>query len=144
MLTLPLPDDFPTQPALLAVSGVAGRWLLTVLHQASTAAETAYAACYLVDAAWASATLIGRSDLFGKDVGACAGIQGSTVFLIVTEATPGGPGASSEVHVYTFEDAVPAAIDRTRAIAQALWDCCGALTGALTRLAGKMKAIAEG
>lgn len=117
-ITLQLPDDFPTSPVVTPVGDAAGHVLLTVIHQASTATEVAYGAVYLAPADWSSVTLIGRSEPHGKDAGAYARVRPGTtpprqtVELVVTEAMPGGPGSSSQVHIYTFPDAVPAALSQ--------------------------------
>ncbi len=126
---LPLPDDFPTQPIAIPLGDSAGHWLLTVVHQASNSTETAYAACYLVDAAWGQATLIGRSEPGGKVAGACAGVVGRDVTLVVSQADPGAPGASVEIRAYTFPDAVPPSIDP---VAFAAFNRNGAIMRALT------------
>lgn len=116
-ITLILPNDFPNLPVVLPVGDAAGHLLLTVVHQQTPGTnEVPYAAVYLVDRDWSSATLIGRDDLPAKTSAACARLKPGapgrqTVELVVTEAgAAGGPGSSNVVHVYTFEDAVPAAL----------------------------------
>lgn len=116
-ITLQLPDDFPNLPVVTPVGDAAGHLLLTVVHlKTPQSNDVEYAAVYLVPADWSSATLIGRDDLPAKTSAGFSRLKPGTpgrqtVELIVTEAGfPAGPGSSNVVHVYTFVDAVPAAM----------------------------------
>jgi len=113
-ITLALPDDFPVSPCVVEVGDKDNHVVFACVHNKTNTSEIEYAAAYLVDAARTTATLIGRDDLAAKTSGADVLLlpgtapDRQTVELWVTEAsTPGGPGSSNVVHVYTFENAVP-------------------------------------
>ncbi len=108
-----LPDDFATSLAAVPV-GDGEHFVQAVLHMPTTGtSEIAHVVAYLVSYKTWKATEIGRSEPLGKDVaGAVLLIPSSTpakqtLLLLVTEAVPGGPGASAHENAYVFPDAVP-------------------------------------
>jgi hypothetical protein len=158
MIALQLPDDFPNLPVVVDVGDAAGHLLLTVVHQKTPQSDDVeYAAVYMTESNWANPVLIGRDDLSAKTSAGFARLRPGktpdkqTVELIVTEAgTPGGPGNSNVVHVYTFVDAVPGRVPLQAAdqpardqavaatnIAKAAIDAVRALATDLVAAAGK-------
>lgn len=121
-------DDFCTALAVLPLGN--GQRVLGVLHLPTPdSSELATAKAYLVASDW-RATLIGASDAVGKDAGLALERDGTTLYLYVSEASAGGAGSSSMVHVYAFPDALPAAVNP---VAVAIYNANGAIATALTR-----------
>lgn len=100
MITITGLDDFPTALSILPLAD--GRRALACVHFPTPGTnEIAYSKAYLVDAGW-HATAVGQSEPYGKDIGCALLIEGTTLYLIVTEPPPGGGGAASKVDVYAF------------------------------------------
>jgi hypothetical protein len=100
-------DDFVTSIVVLPCNDAAGHRALGVVHGGTPGtAEIAHATAYLADASW-HATPIGSSEPYGKDMGVALEIQGTTLTMIVAEATPGGSGTTGRADVYEFPNSVP-------------------------------------
>lgn len=94
-------DDFPTALAVLPLAD--GRSALACTHATTPGtSEVAYSAAYLVTPGGA-ATRVVQSEPAGKDIACAIEIQGTTLWLYVTEATPGGGGATARADRYSAE-----------------------------------------
>ena len=101
MITITGLDDFPTAIAALPLLLDDGRMAIAVTHGATPGTnEIAYSAAYLVNITTGAAQRVGASEPYGKDIAASLVIHGSILYLVVSEAIPGGGGASSQVNIY--------------------------------------------
>ena len=102
MITITGMDDFPTNIAVFPFLLADGRMAIAATHERTPGTmETAYSAAYLVDSA-GHAQLVGTSERAGKDIAPAILIFGTTLRLIVSEALPGGGGATARVDYYDF------------------------------------------
>lgn len=112
MMTITGLEDFAVMVRALPCNDAAGHWALAVVHGATpNSPEIAHTAAYLADANWNATPIpFGVSEPYGKDIDVDIAIVGTTLYMFVTEATPGGGGATSRVDVYPFPNAVPPAV----------------------------------
>lgn len=125
MITITGMDDFPTAlstPILLAD----GRTALACVHATTPGtSEIAYSAAYIISAANV-ATKVLTSERLGKDISCALDLVGTTLRLWVTEATPGGSGATALPHRYELDIAIGASGTKWSVVA-----LCRALIAAL-------------
>jgi len=112
MMTISGLEDFAVMVRAIPCNDAAGHWALAVVHGATPyTPEIAHTTAYLADANWTATPIpFGVSEPYGKDIDVDIAIVGTTLYMFVTEATPGGGGATSRVDVYPFPNAVPAAM----------------------------------
>lgn len=110
MITITGLDDFPAQLQVFPFPLTDGRSILACVHQTTPGTdEVAYSAVYLVDSP-GRAVKLGQSEPFGKDIDCSLLVRALTLELWVTEPPPGGGGADSAVHVYSFTLPVPVVV----------------------------------